>query len=1166
MVHRLLRLVSTSSLAISRDHIVDIPHYNSRIRELLRLGQAVDARQLFDEMTHRDIITWNSMIFGYFQNGMIDEARALFDSFAGKNIRTWTIVVSGYAKTGRIAEAREVFESMPERNSVSWNAMISGYVQNGDLVMARWLFDRMPDRDVASWNSMITGYCHAHQMREARRFFELMPTRNLVSWTVMISGHVQINEYEEAWTLFLRMHRNMMSPDQPSFTAAVSAVVGLGDIILLENLRTLAIKTGLEADVVVGTAILNAYTRESGGLESAERFFEDMQDRNEYSWSTMITAFSHVGRLDDALSFYERDPVKTVASQTALLTGYAQNGQILEARHMFEQMPDPNIVSWNAMVAGYAQNGMLDEAKKLFNRMPARNAISWAAMIAACAQNGESEEALELLSELHSHGIVPSLSSFTSGFFACASIGALEMGRQLHSLAMKAGSQFNAYVNNGLITMYAKCKNTEDVARVFHWMRTKDSVSWNSLITGLSQNYLLEDARTAFDKMPNHDVVSWTAIISAYSQAGEGYESFGLFLRMLREGVFPNSSTLTSLLSTCAHGMWNEVDEVRELMRAKGVTKAPGCSWMQIRDKLHSFITGDRHHEQIVEIHAILKELYVRLKHAGYVPDTQFVLHDVEEEQKENVLLCHSEKLALAYGLLATPDGTPLQIMKNLRICEELAEKYLSLPWVLLFIPSLGELVMLKLSAGNLSENSSTEIRPGNDMDIGGSGTLDPNAFKRLAPSRFVSFSFPNPTPYPYSAVLRVAVLDAPLLPSLPPPRIAAMLVPVGRESDWIFSTAAGHLQLLLSSSNHLFISRLILVGDFLLSSSPPMSYTRPQSQPDPSSLHRFQETLFPLLLALCPKTALENGIPDIPFLSYEDDVVRSVLVERIEGTVAGEMLVEDVEIDVPPAPELRRRLRFKMMPNLVQTQVRLIPDSSKDGAFVPEKESLLQPYLAPMVAGLSLIAPFIEEKSQLGLRPRALCLGVGGGALLMFLHSKFDFDVLGVEADPVVLSIAKRHFGLLEGEFLRVHLGDGISFIESVAQQEEALQQSSERRPHLLGGSGMRFDVIMVDLDAGDALYGTSAPPLKFVGRSVLLAAKMVLLDHGIIVVNVIPQGGAFYSKLVHVFRELFSELYEIEGCLGDLICTNYIRGRALCSAALDVSSSVYLPQQLLL
>ncbi|XP_039123919.1 eEF1A lysine and N-terminal methyltransferase-like [Dioscorea cayenensis subsp. rotundata] len=358
------------------------------------------------------------------------------------------------------------------------------------------------------------------------------------------------------------------------------------------------------------------------------------------------------------------------------------------------------------------------------------------------------------------------------------------------------------------------------------------------------------------------------------------------------------------------------------------------------------------------------------------------------------------------------------------------------------------------------------------------------------------------------------------------------MLVPIGRESDWIFCTAAGHLQLLLtSSSQDLFLSRLIFIGKFPNFSCPPMSYTRPQSEPDLCSLQHFQEALFPLLLALCPKAAFKNGVPEIPFLSYEDNVVRSVLVDRIEGPVSGEMLVEDVEIDVSPVPELRRRLRFKMMPNLVQTQ----------------------PYLAPMVAGLSLVAPFLEEKIKLGLRPRALCLGVGGGTLPMFLQSKLDFDILGVEADPVVLNIARQHFGLVEGEFLHVHIGDAIGFIKNVAQQEDTLRRGLERMSDLVEGSRIDFDVIMVDLDAGDAVNGASAPPSEFVQRSVLLAAKMVLHDRGIIVINVIPQSKAFYSELIHDFHEVFAELYEIEVGNGE----NYVLVATVTNVQLSRSGS---------
>ncbi|KAL6851617.1 hypothetical protein ACP4OV_020181 [Aristida adscensionis] len=846
--------------------------YSARIRELARLGRVGEAREVFDAMPRRDIIAWNSMIFAYCDNGMPDEARSLADSISGGNLRTGTILLSGYSRAGRVRDARRVFDEMPTRNTVAWNAMVNCYVKNGDINLARRLFDAMPSRDVTSWNTMLTGYCHSRQMVDARHLFEKMPERNLVSWTLMISGYVLVEQHGKAWDMFCTMHREGMPPDQPNLVSVLSAARHLENIDILQSIQALAVKTSFERDVVIGTAILNVYSRDASMLDKAVKFFEDMTERNEYTWSTMITALANGEQIDSAMDIYQKDPQKSIHSRTAMVTALARCGRISDARILFEQIPEPNVVSWNAMITGYMQNEMVDEAEELFKRMPFRNNISWATMIAGYAQNGRSEEALVSLQSLHRKGMLPSLSSLTSSFFACSNIEALEAGKQVHSLALKVGCQFNTYVCNALITMYAKCKNMNIVRKIFKRMAVKDTVSWNSFITALVQNNLLEEARDTFDTMPCRDIVSWTTIISAYAQADQGSEaveilrsmlhanelpnppiltillgvggnlgasklgqqihtvgiklgmdsglivanalismyfkygcadSFKIFdsmnerdifswntiitgyaqhglgreaIRMYQQmesaGVLPNEVTFVGLLHACSHsglvdegrqffksmssdygltpllehyacmvdllgragdvqgaeefiydmpiepdtvvwtallgackihknveigrraaeklfaiepsnpgnyvilsniysslGMWDEVAKVRKLMKERGVSKEPGCSWMQIKNKMHSFVTGDEDHEQIEDICATLRELYTSLKATGYVPDTEFVLHDIDEEQKESSLLYHSEKLAVAYGLLVTPKDMPIQIIKNLRIC-----------------------------------------------------------------------------------------------------------------------------------------------------------------------------------------------------------------------------------------------------------------------------------------------------------------------------------------------------------------------------------------------------------------------------------------------------------------------------------------------------------------
>ncbi|CAN4126474.1 unnamed protein product [Withania somnifera] len=843
---------------------------NQQIQQLFRIGKINDARKLFDDMPLRDAVSWNSMISGYCYNGYLDDARALFNAFQGKNIRTWTSMLSGYAKAGKLSDAVDVFNAMPNKNVVSYNALLSGYLENGDFFNARKVFDEMSERNIATWNVMVSGYVKGGKMREAREVFHEMPERNEVSYTIMISGCVGVCEFEEGWRWFVDMRRRgEVWPDQKMFLVALLVVIGLDNLVMLANLVSLAMKMGYSEDVVVGTAILNAFTR-IGNLEMALRCFKNMPEKNEYTWTTMISVLSQCGRLEDAVAFYRQVPQQTVETQTAMMTAFAQNGRIVEARQVFNNIRNPNVLSWNALLTGYMHNGMLEEAKELFMQMPTRNVASWAAMISGLMHNGLSVESLELMAKMHRLGNIPSDSSFTSALLACADIGDVEVGRQIHSLSLRAGCQYNPYVGNGLITMYAKCKNLEDDAEAFGL--TKSDIISSSIPAGHSDNFRLEDAVRVFQQMPNRDVVSWTSVISAYVQGGKGEIALKLFLDMFSHGIKPNELTVTSLLSAtgslgakklgqqlhvltfklgmdsrlfignavismyfkcgsldgiqvfdemverdivtwnalltgcaqnglgkeaisyfekltaegfvpnqitflellcaCGHvglvdegltyfnsmrqhygivpvinhytamvdllgrggrlleaeslikdmpmqpdtviweallaacrnhhdtnlgqrvaerlfhmgtkesgayvllsniyasqGMWDKVREVRETMWDREVNKEPGFSWIQINNKLYSFLSGRRTYDHVDEIYPKLRKFYMSFQAAGYIPETKFVLHDVEEEQKQNELLYHSEKIAVVFGILNTPNGSPLEIMKNLRIC-----------------------------------------------------------------------------------------------------------------------------------------------------------------------------------------------------------------------------------------------------------------------------------------------------------------------------------------------------------------------------------------------------------------------------------------------------------------------------------------------------------------
>ncbi|KAE9466021.1 hypothetical protein C3L33_02068, partial [Rhododendron williamsianum] len=327
----------------------------------------------------------------------------------------------------------------------------------------------------------------------------------------------------------------------------------------------------------------------------------------------------------------------------------------------------PPVYLRTRLVVFYTKCECLGDARKVLMKCPKERGFL-DCDISAYSQRGYASEALNLFRQMLRSGSEPNAFTFASVLTSCKGALRVEYGMQIHSLIVKSmlnhtsmlGAHFLTCMPNlvtkgrndlQLVTYASVLTALSGLAAVDHGKQVHNHVLCselpfyvvlqNSLIDMYSKCGNLTYSRRIFDNMSERTVMSWNAMLVGYSKHGKGREPW----------------------------RWEDVRNVRELMNEKAVIKEPGRSWIELNQTLHTFHASDRTHPRKEEVFAKVKELLVKIKQAGYTPDLSCVLHDVDEEQKEKILLGHSEKLALAFGLIDTPPGKPVQVMKNLRIC-----------------------------------------------------------------------------------------------------------------------------------------------------------------------------------------------------------------------------------------------------------------------------------------------------------------------------------------------------------------------------------------------------------------------------------------------------------------------------------------------------------------
>jgi pentatricopeptide repeat protein len=225
----------------------------------------------------------------------------------------------------------------------------------------------------------------------------------------------------------------------------------------------------------------------------------------------------------------------------------------------------------------------------------------------------------------------------------------------------------------------------EEALDCFHSMQTKFNIAPTTrhctcVVDALGRAGRLQEAEQFLTTMKKPDAVAWKSLLGACRKHGDVDTAERAAQSALKLNA--KDSSIYVLLSNIysSKGRFEDANRVRTLMKEREVKKTPGQTTIEIDGQVHTFVVNDQSHPQTSAIYAELTKLFAEMKQAGYIPDTNFALHDVEEEQKEHLLSYHSEKLAIAFGMISTPPNSRLVIVKNLRVCGDChtATKYIS--------------------------------------------------------------------------------------------------------------------------------------------------------------------------------------------------------------------------------------------------------------------------------------------------------------------------------------------------------------------------------------------------------------------------------------------------------------------------------------------------------
>ncbi|XP_050240089.1 pentatricopeptide repeat-containing protein At4g15720 [Quercus robur] len=513
--------------------------------------------------------------------------------------------------------------------------------------------------DTFATNHLINCYVRLQEIQDAHQVFDEMPEPNVVSWTSLMAGYVDVGQPKMALWLFWKMPGSSVMPNEFTLATVINACSTLADVKVGRRIHAQVEILGFRSNLVVCSSLVDMYGK-CNEVDEARRVFDIMDSRNVVSWTSMITAYAQNAQGHNALQIFREfsslmldhpnhfmlaSIINACASLGRLVSGKVTHGAVIRRGH------DSNDVVASALVDMYAKCGSVSYSENVFMRIPNPSVISYTSMIVGAAKYGLGKLSLNLFKEMIDRRIKPNDVTFVGVLHACSHSGLIDEGLEhLKSMYVKHGVLPDAKHYTCVVDMLGRTGRLDEayqLAKSIQVESDEGALLWGTLLSASRLHGRVDIAVEASKLLieSNQQVAgAYVTLSNAYALAGE----------------------------------WENVHSLRSQMKRTGIYKEPGCSWVEIKDSTYVFYAGDvASCPRGREVMSLLRELEERMKERGYVGGSMgLVFVDVEQEAKEEIVGLHSERLALAFGLINIPKGVTIRVMKNLRMCRDCHEAF----------------------------------------------------------------------------------------------------------------------------------------------------------------------------------------------------------------------------------------------------------------------------------------------------------------------------------------------------------------------------------------------------------------------------------------------------------------------------------------------------------